>query len=70
MTTEQYANRTPSYICGMLQSGLKKTSSYLFHLAKLVDAPLVPLHAVLGQVQVRRVTIQLFLILRHLLDHL
>lgn len=43
---------------------------YLFHFAEFVHASLIPLHAVLGQVQMSRVTIQLLLILRHLLDHL
>ena len=44
--------------------------SYLFHLAQFVHTSLIPLHTVLCQVQMSRVTIQLFLILRHLLDHL
>lgn len=44
--------------------------AYLFDLAEFVDVPLVPFHAVLGEVEVRRVFAQLFLVLGHLFDHL
>jgi len=48
----------------------RRGQSHLFHLAEFVHASLISLHAVLREVQVSRVTIQLLLILRHFLDHL
>ena len=43
--------------------------SNLFNLAESVDVDLVHAHDVFGEVEVRSVASQFFLVLRHLLDH-